>query len=159
MLRPLQDLIASLFEPTSAAAPTRRLPDAHALQLATAVLLVEVMRAEGGIGEDERRAGLRVLQQRFELSDDERESLLAHAERAARDAIDLYRFTSTLNAHLDEAAKIRMVESLWAVAFADGELAAHERHIIWRVSDLLHVKPGDYAAAKSRAQAAAGAPR
>lgn len=151
MLRTLKDLLAPLFDP-GRPAPS----DAHTLELACAVLLVEVMRAEAGIGAAERAAALQALERSFALDADERETLLAHAEGVARDATDLHQFSSVLNARLDAAAKVRMVEAMWQVALADGVLAAHERHIVWRVSDLLHVHPGDFAAAKSRALAGAG---
>lgn len=151
MLRTLKELFGTLLDPgTASAGPT----DPHTLELATAVLLVEVMRAESGVGDAERQAALRALAQKFQLNADERETLLAHAEGVARDATDLHQFTSALNAKLDDAAKIRMVEAMWTVAFADGRLADHERHIVWRVADLLHVRPGDYAAARARAQGA-----
>ncbi|MBN8506285.1 MAG: TerB family tellurite resistance protein [Burkholderiales bacterium] len=157
MLRTLKELFAPLFDPTAAGAP----PDGHTLELATAVLLVEVMRADGavaGVGEAERQAALVALERKFALSIDERDTLLAHAQGAAQDATDLHQFTSVLNARLDDAAKVHMVESMWQVAFADGVLADHERHIIWRVADLLHVRPGDFAAARTRARVAAGLP-
>lgn len=151
MLRTLKALLGDLFD-ASAATP----PDAHTLELATAVLLVEVMRAEDGIGDAERQAAIQTLQATFRLSTDEVDTLIAHAEGVARDATDLHQFSSVLNARLDEVAKIRVVEALWTVAFADGRLADHERHLVWRVADLLHVRPGDYAAARTRAATAAG---
>ncbi|MBP8146250.1 tellurite resistance TerB family protein [Pseudorhodoferax sp.] len=149
MLRTLKDLFAPLFDPTQGAPADR-----HTLELASAVLLVEVMRAEAGIGAAERAAALQALERKFALSADERETLLAHAEGVARDATDLHQFTSVLNERLDDAAKVRMVEAMWQVALADGEIAAHERHIVWRVADLLHLHPGDFAATRSRALAA-----
>jgi uncharacterized tellurite resistance protein B-like protein len=45
---------------------------------------------------------------------------------------------------------------MWQVAYADGHLAAHENHVLWRVADLLHVPHGAYIHAKLRARAAAG---
>jgi uncharacterized tellurite resistance protein B-like protein len=148
MLRTLQDLFAPLFAPPG----TVPAPDRHTLELASAVLLVEVMRAEGGVGEAERAAALQALERKFDLNADERDTLLAHAQGVAQDATDLHQFTSVLNERLDDAAKVRMVEAMWQVAFADGKLADHERHIVWRVADLLHVRPGDFAAARMRAQ-------
>lgn len=153
MLRTLKQLFGSLLDPHTA---TPEAPTEHTLQLATAVLLVEVMRAEAGIGAAERQAAVQALQAKFALCTDEVDTLLAHAEGVARDATDFHQFTTALNARLDDAAKLRVVEAMWQVAFADGELAAHERHVLWRVADLLHVKHADSMAAKLRAQAAAG---
>jgi uncharacterized tellurite resistance protein B-like protein len=50
--------------------------------------------------------------------------------------------------------KVRMVEHLWRVAYADGVLTAHENHLMRRVSDLLHVPHGAYISAKMRAKQA-----
>jgi uncharacterized tellurite resistance protein B-like protein len=50
-----------------------------------------------------------------------------------------------------------MVEYMWRVAYADGQLSEHERHVMWRISDLLHVPHGAYINAKIRAKDAAGA--
>ncbi len=158
MLRTLKELFGALLDPAATGLATGAQADTHTLQLATAVLLVEVMRAEAGIGPTERQAALQALQRKFDLNADEQETLLAHAEGVARDATDLHQFTSALNARLDDVAKIRMVEAMWEVAFSDGHLADHERHMVWRVADLLHVRPGDYAAARTRARRAAGLP-
>jgi uncharacterized tellurite resistance protein B-like protein len=45
---------------------------------------------------------------------------------------------------------------MWAVAYADGVLADHERHVLWRVADLLHVPQGAYVLARQRAAQRAG---
>jgi len=37
--------------------------------------------------------------------------------------------------------------------FADGQLSAHENHLMRRVADLLHVRPGVNMVAKLRAEA------
>ena len=78
------------------------------------------------------------------------------AEGAARDATDLFSFTDRINRHFDMPRKLRMVELMWAVAYADGVLSAHERHVLWRIADLLHVPQGAYHHARLRAQQAAG---
>ncbi len=36
-----------------------------------------------------------------------------------------------------------MIELMRQVACADGHLADHERHVLWRIADLLHVRQGD----------------
>ncbi len=54
-------------------------------------------------------------------------------------------------------AKLRMVEHMWRIAYADGRLGDQERHVMWRLSDLLHVPQGAYINAKMRAQARADA--
>jgi uncharacterized tellurite resistance protein B-like protein len=79
------------------------------------------------------------------------------AEATAGNATDLYTFTSCINNRFDSDQKLRMIELMWAVAYADGHLEAHERHVMWRIADLLHVPQGSYQAARQRAEQARGA--
>jgi uncharacterized tellurite resistance protein B-like protein len=156
MLRTLKDLFGALAAPLPGGPPADR---EHALQLATAVLLVEVMRADADIGHAERRAVIDALRPTFALADDDGARLVELAERTARDAHDLHSFTSTVNDTWDTGDKLRIVEQMWRVAYADGHLGAHEQHVLWRVADLLHVPHGAYIHAKMRARdAAAPAP-
>ncbi len=152
MLQTLKELFDSLLAPAAAAPQAGE----HRLHLATAVLLVEVMRADAETSDAERQAVLAALRAKFALADDELARLVELAERTARDATDFHAFTSALNTQLDEAQKLRVIEAMWQVAYADGHLAAHENHVLWRIADLLHVPHGAYINAKMRAKAAAG---
>lgn len=152
MLRTLKDLFDAVGR-----SPGRAGADpAHALQLAAAVLLVEVMRSDAEMNEAERRAVFAALQRRFSLAGDELARLMELAEQTARDAHDFHRFTSTINEGYEFADKVRMVEHLWEVAYADGTLSAHEHHVIRKIADLLHVPHGAYISAKMRAKASSG---
>jgi uncharacterized tellurite resistance protein B-like protein len=153
MLRSLKDLLEAL-QPPKAAGPG---PAAtHTLQLAAAVMLIEVMRADARFDVAERRAVIDALRGKFALSEDEVARLVELAEQALRDATDWFEFTSHINAHFDLEAKVRMVEYMWRVAYADGHLAEHERHTVWRLSDLLHVPHAAYIHARMRAKQDAG---
>jgi uncharacterized tellurite resistance protein B-like protein len=152
MLRALQDLFNSLSSPASASPADEE----HALQLATAVLLVEVMRADPDVRAGEREAVLAALRRKFSLAPDELDRLVELAENHSRTANDFFAFTSTINGRFSHPQKVRMVELMWSVAFADGELDANENHVISKVAGLLHVTHGEYIAAKLHARQAAG---
>ena len=152
MLKTLNDLLERLLPPPAQASPEAT---EHLLQLATAVMLVEVMRADTTFHEGEREAVLEALRDKFALSTDEAQRLADLAEVTARGATDLFTFTSRINERFDMPQKLRMVEHMWRVAYADGHLGDHERHVLWRVADLLHVPQGAYAHARLRAQQAA----
>ncbi len=154
MLKTLKDWFDQLLPPQAgAAAPAAE----HTLQLATAVMLVEVMRADAQFGAEERRLVLAALRDKFALDDEEARALAERAESAARQATDLFAFTSHINIHFDMAQKLRMIEHMWRVAYADGHLSDHERHLLWRVADLLHVPQGAYQHARQRAMQALSA--
>lgn len=155
MLKTLKDLFDSLLPPPPGADARAQ---EHALQLATAVMLVEVMRAEPGVQAGEREAVLAALREHFALADDEAARLTELAEATAQRATDLFSFTSRINECFDMPSKLSMVEHMWRVAYADGHLSDHERHVLWRVADLLHVPQGAYVNARLRVQAERGAP-
>ncbi|MGV3570314.1 MAG: TerB family tellurite resistance protein [Ramlibacter sp.] len=146
MLRALKDL----FDSFSADAPAAA--DDHTLQLATAVLLVEVMRADPATTGEERQAVVAALRRKFMLADDELARLVELAEDKSRGANDFFSFTSALNDRFSHPQKVRMVEFMWEVAFADGHLHENENHLVSKVAGLLHVTHGEYIAAKLHAK-------
>jgi uncharacterized tellurite resistance protein B-like protein len=146
MFRTLKDLFDSFAAPAAAAhAP-------HSLELATAVLLVEVMRADPQLAEAERDAVVAALRRKFAMGDDELARLVELAHEKSRTASDFHQFTSVINERFSQDEKIRIVEHMWEVAYADGHLDAHENHLIARVAELLHVTHGQYIAAKLHAK-------
>jgi uncharacterized tellurite resistance protein B-like protein len=128
----------------------------HSIELATAALLVEVVRSDAGIVPEEQQAVLRAVREKFGLSADESQALFDLAEEEVRTANDYYQFTSLINRHFDQPQKQHIIELMWRVAYADNSLAAHENHVLRRIAELLHVTHGDYIAAKMRARDAAG---
>ncbi len=152
MLSPFKNLLTQFFMPDSGRA---ELDDGRSLQLATAVLLVEVIRSDAEVSTAERASTLAALRTRFALSDAELAHLMARAENTAKGANDYFRFTSAMNDQFTQAEKIQVVEHMWQVAFADGHLDANENHLISKIAGLLHVTHGEYIAAKLHARDAA----
>jgi uncharacterized tellurite resistance protein B-like protein len=127
----------------------------HAIRLATAALLIEVMRANYQVSEGERRAVLGALEGKFDLSTEETHTLVTLAEREAEEATDYYQFTSLINREFNREQKRRVMEALWRVAYADGHIDKYERHLLRKLGELLYIPHADYIAAKERARAAA----
>lgn len=143
------DAIRTFFDRRIAAAPAG---DETALRLATAALLVEVARIDRTLTADERAALERAVRGKFGLADGEAGELIRLAEAEMAQANDYFQFTSLINREFTQAQKVRVIELMWQVAYADAELSAHENHVLRKVADLLHVPHGDYIAAKLRAQ-------
>ena len=143
-----------LFESTVAAAARGPAADEreHGYHVATAALLVEMMRADYEVRPGEREAVLRALGAAFDdLSADETRDLLARAEERADDATSLYEFTRFINDQLDHEQKAHVVELLWRVAYADGDLDKYEEHLVRRIADLIHVPHSVFIRMKHRA--------
>jgi uncharacterized tellurite resistance protein B-like protein len=138
--------------------PEAQRDPAHAIQLATAALLMEVARTDGGVSPTERESVERAVRGKFGLDAGEAAALVSLAEQEVTQANDYYQFTSLINRAFSPEQKVRVVETMWAAAYADGELSAHENHVMRKVADLLYVPHAEYIAAKMRAKAAAEGP-
>jgi uncharacterized tellurite resistance protein B-like protein len=125
---------------------------AHSIELATAALLVEVVRCDRQISDAERDAVLRAVSGKFGLSLAESATLAELAEQEVAQATDYFQFTSLVNRHFSQLQKERVIELMWRAAYADGTLSSHEQHVIRRIADLLHVPHPAYIAAKLRAK-------
>ncbi len=144
--------IRDFFDRHIGAAPASG--ERHTIELATAALLIEVARVDQGATADERAAVLRAVREKFELTHEEAERLIALAEEEMKQASDYFQFTSLINRHFTQQQKQRVIELMWRVAYSDASLSAHENHLMRKVADLLHITHGDYIAAKMRAQGA-----
>lgn len=123
-------------------------------QMAAAALLVEVVLSDQRLSDAERQAVLGSVRGKFSLDPEEGRQLIELAETAAREAHDLYQFTSQINASFSPEQKVRLIEEMWQAAYADAELHKYEEHLIRRVADLLHVPHAAFIAAKLRVLAA-----
>ena len=155
MLSSLQNLFTSFFIPDGNALAQR---DSNP-QLATAVLLFDVMRSDDSLGEAERTQAMNTLRKRFALSEHALAQLMLQAEQTAKTANDYFSFTSLMNDSFTQEQKIQVVEFMWQVAYADGSIYENENHLVSKIAGLLHVKHGDYIAAKMRAKEDAQAGR
>jgi uncharacterized tellurite resistance protein B-like protein len=108
-------------------------------RLAAAALLVHVATTDNNFDDAERAKLAEVLSQRFDLGAEEADELIESAVRADLEAVDLYQFTSRLNASFDEEGRKKIVEMMFQVAYADGSLSEFEDNIVWRAADLMHV--------------------
>jgi uncharacterized tellurite resistance protein B-like protein len=108
-------------------------------RLAAAALLVHAAAIDGDVSDAEREKLHTVIKRQFALDEATTDELVAEATEAEHDAIDLYHFTSLINRSLDEEGRRRVVEMMWEIAYADGDVDEFERNLIWRAADLLGV--------------------
>jgi uncharacterized tellurite resistance protein B-like protein len=122
----------------------------HALRVATALLLIEVARADYSDDFVEEAAMLDSLKQFFALDDAAAALLLEEARSKADQAVELQQFTRRLHEQLSIAEKQRVVEMLWQVALADRRLDKHEDHLVRRIAELMYVSHSDLIRIRNR---------
>ncbi|MCQ0987398.1 tellurite resistance TerB family protein [Jiella marina] len=126
------------------------------LRVACAALLFHIIDADGTVTEEERQRLDEVLGEEFGLSTEEASKLAHDGQRADQLSVDLYQFTSVLKNRLSEEQRVRFVELLWEVTYADGEVHELEDNLVWRISELLGVSTRDRMLMKREAASRGG---
>ncbi len=139
--------LKKLFERAFVSAPSDHAgaPDA---QLAATVLLVEIARADHDLADSERAMVEQGVTQVFALNKAAAGELVTHGEHVQATSTSMQPYLSAVNEHCTRDQKRALLEALWAVAWADGQLDAHEEHMLRRISDLLFLAHADFIQAK-----------
>jgi len=121
-------------------------------QIAACALLLELAYADQEFTEAERRQIEEATMRHFDLDVEKARALMAEAEQARRQAIDLHQFTSVVVQHYDEGQRIVLAELMWRVIHADGQLAEQESQLARKLAHLLDLRPGYLAEARRRVE-------
>ena len=124
--------------------------------IAAAALMVEAATLDGNFDQSERAAIASLIEEKFRLSADETATLIGQAEAAHDRTNNLLTFTRTIKDRFDEAERVEIMEMLWGVAYADGELHDYEANLMRRIGGLIYVSDRDNGAARKRAMERAG---
>ncbi len=119
-------------------------------RLATAALLVHVANVDGKIDQAERMRLREVIEQRFGLDAAATTRLIEKAEESDRESVDFFHFTNVLKRQLDDAGRHRIIEMMWDVVFADGDVSEFEENVVWRIAELLGVPTRDRVALRQK---------
>ena len=113
--------------------------DDHENRIACAALMIEAAHLDGEQDGVEEATIRTLIKERFELSDDETDSLFEAAHARQQDAVELHQFTHQIKSSFTEEERIHLVEMMWEVVYADGELHAFEDQLMRRIGGLIHV--------------------
>ncbi len=122
----------------------------HALQIATAALLIEMMRADTEISAEEEDKVTDTMRRKFSITGEEAAALIELAHDKVWEANGYFEFTSLMNKGFSHAQKIKVIEHLWEIAYADGILDKHEEYMVRKIADLIYVSHKDFINAKLR---------
>ena len=145
-------LIDALF--TSAKETGKTEDTEYLLQVATATLLLEVMRADFEEQQDELDKIRHLLSQQFKLNADELAQIMAQAGENADRLVSLQHITRQMNEQLSELEKVKVIEMMWQVVFADGHWHHYEEHLIRQIAELLYLPHSAFIQARHKAEAA-----
>ena len=140
MLDGLRQFLADVVSPH---AHGNRAFDENGYQLAATALLIHVISLDGQPSEIEKRKLHSLIESRFGLDPGTADHLIKSATLVEGEAVDLYHFTSVIMREVNEEGRLRIVEMMWELVFADGEVSEFEDNVVWRAADLLCVSSRD----------------
>ncbi len=123
-----------------------------ALDLATAVLLVEISRADFDQDETELAHIRELLLGHLALDQTAIDDLLQQAHKEADSLVSVQHITRLMNEQLDQEGKRKVVEMMWSVVYADGDKHHYEEHLLRKVAELLYVSHEDFIRARHLAE-------
>jgi uncharacterized tellurite resistance protein B-like protein len=123
------------------------------LELAVAVLVHEARRADYEERDlKESDAGIVALKELFELEQEAAVELLAQGREKAQHLTSFYAPVTVIKREYSMAQRVRLIEHLWRVSFADGLLNPYEDHYVRKIAHLLYVPNTDSMLARNRAR-------
>ncbi len=123
----------------------------HDIRVASCALLVEMTKIDGEFSDSEEEKLIFLLERDFGLSKTHAKELIDAARHELEGSIDLWRFTNLINQNYSLEEKIQVVETIWKVAYADGNLDKHEDYLVHKLAKLLRLTHKQLIEAKMRA--------
>ncbi len=117
------------------------------IQKSICSLMIEVAYADNQLDDSELKVMANSLS-KLDIEKEEIQEIVDATLAKSKESISFYEHTRILNDQLDYDQKKEVLNSVWAIAFADGEMDKHEEHLIRRIADLLYLNHKDFINAK-----------
>ena len=111
---------------------------------ACAALLIETALADKVFNIEEIDSMKRTLREVYEIDEKDLDELISESEKRVSESTSLYEYTRLINDLCDYQDKLKLINNLWTIAFADKHLDKYEEFLIRKISDLLYVSHSDF---------------
>lgn len=122
------------------------------LHVSVASLLHEATRVDLAEAGEEHAAAECALADLFGLSREESAAVLAEGREKAKHLTSYFGPVSVIKRDMGQPERVRLVEHLWRIAYADGPLDPYEDHYVRKIGHLLYVANTDLIMARNRAR-------
>jgi uncharacterized tellurite resistance protein B-like protein len=130
--------------------------DEKKLAQTIATLLVEAAMADGEIDEAEYAHIQHMLVAQLDVAEAEAAALLDDSVAAHADRIEIHSLVRAIRSQTEAADRSIILEMVWMVVLADGQLDLHESQLMRRLAGLLFVDDVESGLAAQRARARLG---
>jgi len=111
---------------------------------ACAALLIETALADKVFNTEEIDSMKKTLREVYEIDEKDLDELISESEKKVSESTSLYEYTRLINDLCDYQDKLKLINNLWTIAFADKHLDKYEEFLIRKISDLLYVSHSDF---------------
>lgn len=122
------------------------------LMIATTVLFLEIAYADFSLSSEEEKHIQHTLEDLFILSADHIKDLIELARESRTNKNDIWTFASLIKENFSKDQKKRILEKLWLLIYADGNVDKYEDRLIRKITLLLGLEHSDMIAAKLEAK-------
>ena len=107
-------------------------------------LLIEVALSDKDFDEEEITSMKEILKTTHGISDETINELVSNAKQTVDESTSLYSYTREVNDNFSYDDKLLLLQSLWDIAYADGNVDKYEEHLIRKISDLIYISHSDF---------------
>ena len=114
-------------------------------------LLIEACKVDGIVSDDEIEKITGLLINKFHLESSKAKNAVNFVLEKANEKVEIFSDIKVILDTMDHEERIKVVEMLWGVVLADGNIDDYESNLMRKISSLLHVSSFETAEAKKRA--------
>jgi uncharacterized tellurite resistance protein B-like protein len=120
----------------------------HDIRVATCALFVEIARIDEKFTQEEMETIISILKEKYNLSQEHADALIAEAEKELKESVDLWQFARLINENYSNEEKVKIIETLWQIVYVDGKMDEYEHYLMNKLKNLLRVSHGQLIDAK-----------
>jgi uncharacterized tellurite resistance protein B-like protein len=134
------DIVKRFFSKVTedSAKPVEKKTD-HDIRVATCALLVEIARIDEAFTQEEMETILSILKEKYGLSREHADALIAEAEKELEESVDLWQFANLINENYSDEEKIEIIETMWQIVYVDGKMDKYEHYLMKKLKNLLRL--------------------
>ena len=120
----------------------------HDVHVAVCALFVEMARIDETFSPLEMETIFLILREKYGLSPEHAEALMAEAQKELDGSVDLWQFSNLINENYTEEEKIELIETLWRIVYIDGKMDRYEHYLMKKLKNLLRLSHNQLIEAK-----------
>ena len=120
----------------------------HDIRIATCALFLEMARIDEKFTEEEMETVLSIMREKYGLSQEHADALVAEADKELEESVDLWQFARLINENYSVDEKMEIIETLWRMVYVDGKMDAYEHYLMNKLKNLLRLSHDQLIGAK-----------